>query len=67
MSEEILLRNEAPEAVEARLELECAADFADVFEVRGYRRAAQRGEVSAEAGDGCLRFAYRRGGFRRAT
>ncbi len=67
MSEEILLRNEAQGAVEARVELGCAADFMDVFEVRGYRRAAERGEISAEAGDGCLRFAYRRGGFRRAT
>jgi glycogen debranching enzyme len=67
MSEEILLRNEALEAVEARVELRCAADFMDVFEVRGYRRAAERGELSAEAGDACLRFAYRRGGFRRAT
>jgi glycogen debranching enzyme len=67
MTEEILLRNEALEAVEARVDLECAADFVDVFEVRGYRRAAERGGVCARAGEGCLRFAYRRGEFRRGT
>jgi glycogen debranching enzyme len=67
MSEEILLRNEAREAVEARVELGCAADFIDVFEVRGYCRAAERGGISEDTGDGCLRFAYRRDGFRRGT
>jgi glycogen debranching enzyme len=67
MTEEILLRNEAPEAVEARVDLECAADFLDVFEVRGYRLAAERGGVSERAGDCCLRLAYRRGEFRRGT
>jgi glycogen debranching enzyme len=67
MTEEISLKNEAPEVVEARVELECAADFIDVFEVRGYRRAAERGEISEEVGEGYLRFAYRRGGFRRGT
>jgi glycogen debranching enzyme len=50
MTEEILLRNEAPEAVEARVDLECAADFLDVFEVRGYRRAAGRGGVFERVG-----------------
>jgi glycogen debranching enzyme len=67
MDEEILLSNESPVAAEVRVELECAADFRDVFEVRGYRRAAERGEISEEARDGCLRFAYRRGRFRRGT
>ena len=67
MDEEILLSNESRVAAEVRVELECAADFRDVFEVRGYRRAAERGEISEEVGDGRLRFAYRRGGFRRGT
>jgi glycogen debranching enzyme len=67
MDEEIMLRNEARGAVEARVEFECAADFRDVFEVRGYRRAAERGEISEEVGDNRLRLAYRRGGFRRGT
>jgi glycogen debranching enzyme len=67
MDEEILLINESRVATEVRIELECAADFRDVFEVRGYRRVAERGEISEEARDGCLRFAYRRGGFRRGT
>ena len=67
MDEEILLSNESGVAAEVRVELECAADFRDVFEVRGYRRAAERGEISGEARDGRLRFAYRRGGFRRGT
>jgi glycogen debranching enzyme len=67
MDEEILLSNESGVAAEVRVELECAADFRDVFEVRGYRRAAERGEVSEEARDGRLRFTYRRDGFRRGT
>ena len=46
MEEEILLSNEAEVAVEVRAELECAADFRDVFEVRGYHRTAGRGETS---------------------
>jgi glycogen debranching enzyme len=67
MDEEILLSNESGVGMEVRVELECAADFRDVFEVRGYRRVARRGEISEEAGDARLRFAYRRRGFRRGT
>ena len=67
MTEEILLANESGVAVEVRVELECAADFGDVYEVRGYRRAAERGEVLEEAKDGYLRFAYSREGFTRGT
>ncbi|HEX2181552.1 MAG TPA: glycogen debranching N-terminal domain-containing protein [Rubrobacteraceae bacterium] len=67
MEEEILLANESRVAVEVRVEVECAADFRDVFELRGWREAAGRGEVLEEAKDGRLRFAYRRGGFRRGT
>jgi glycogen debranching enzyme len=67
MTEEVMLKNEAPESLEARVELECAADFMDVFEVRGYRRATERGGISEEATGGCLRIAYWRDGFRRGT
>jgi glycogen debranching enzyme len=67
MDEEISLTNDALEAVEIWVEIGCAADFRDVFDVRGYRRAAERGEISEEVGDGRLRFAYRRDGFQRAT
>jgi glycogen debranching enzyme len=67
MDEKILIRNDAREAIEAKVELECAADFRDIFDVRGYHRAAERGEISEEVGDGRLRFAYRRDGFRRGT
>ena len=67
LEEDIVLTNEASVAVEVRVEFGCAVDFRDVFEVRGYRRAAERGVISEEAGDGRLRFAYRRGGFRRVT
>jgi len=67
MEEEILLRNEAPGAVEVRVELWCAADFRDVFEVRGYRAAAGRGVLSERADEGYLRFGYRRGEFGRGT
>ena len=54
-------------AVEVRVELECAADFGDIFEIRGHRRSAERGEVLEEVRDGYLRFAYSREGFRRGT
>jgi glycogen debranching enzyme len=67
MEEEILLTNHAREEKEARVELRCAADFRDVFDVRGYHRAVERGEISEEVEDGCLRFAYRRDEFRRGT
>src|SRR3712207_6535289 len=67
MEEEILLANESRVAVEVRGEVECAADFRDVFELRDWREAAGRGEVLEEAKDGRLRFAYRRGGFLRGT
>jgi glycogen debranching enzyme len=67
IEEEISLTNDALEVVEARVEIGCAADFRDVFDVRGYRRAAGRGELVEEVKDGCLRFAYRREGFRRGT
>jgi glycogen debranching enzyme len=67
MDEEILLTNEGWEKIQTRVELGYAADFRDVFEVRGYRRAVEQGEISEEVGDGYLRFAYRREGFRRGT
>src|SRR3712207_8226558 len=54
-----LFRSESRVAVELRVELECAADFRDVLELRGFAEAAERGEVSREVGDGSLRFAYR--------
>jgi glycogen debranching enzyme len=67
MEEEIYLSNESEEPVEVRFEIECAADFRDVYELRGYRNASERGELSEEVRDGRLRFSYRRDGFRRAT
>jgi glycogen debranching enzyme len=67
MNEEILLTNDAGEAIETRVELGFAADFRDIFEVRGYHRAVERGEISEEVGDARLRFTYRREGFRRGT
>ncbi len=67
MEEEIFLTNDSSATVEVPFELECAADFRDVFELRGYRSAAERGELSEEARGGRLRFSYRRDGFSRAT
>ncbi|HZY65700.1 MAG: amylo-alpha-1,6-glucosidase [Actinomycetota bacterium] len=67
MWEEIIFTNETGGPVEVEVELECAADFRDVFEVRGYERAEERGELSREAEKERLRFAYRREGFRRGT
>lgn len=67
MNDEILLKREAREAIEARIEPGCEADFRDVFDVRGYRRTKWRGELVEGVKDGCLRFAYRREGFLRRT
>jgi glycogen debranching enzyme len=67
MDEEILLTNDAGEAIEVRVELGFAADFRDIFEVRGYHGTVERGEISEEVGDASLRFTYRRDGFRRGT
>jgi glycogen debranching enzyme len=67
MEEEISLTNESREAVEVRLELECRADFRDIYELRGFKEATERGELSQEVREGTLRLAYKRGAFRRAT
>ena len=50
MTEEILLANESGVAVEVRVELECAADFGDIFEIRGHRRSAERGRFWRKLG-----------------
>jgi len=67
MREEISFTNRGNEAAEFRVSLALAADFLDVFEVRGYAKAKERGKVSAEVRDDGLRFSYERDGFRRAT
>lgn len=67
MREEIRLKNDSPSPVEVRVDLECDADFADLFEVRGYHRPVLRREVSRRIGGGCVTFAYQNGGFQRAT
>ena len=46
MEEEIELRNGSPGPVDACVALECAADFEDVFAVRGNAKGSRRGEVS---------------------
>ena len=58
----------APERRRLRLSLELAADFADIFEIRGFRRA-RRGAVRAELRDDChVAFVYEsQDGVARAT
>ncbi|HEX2729373.1 MAG TPA: glycogen debranching N-terminal domain-containing protein, partial [Rubrobacteraceae bacterium] len=65
--EEILFSNESGVAVETVVSVECAADFEDIYAVRGYAHASRRGELEEAVEDGCLRYAYRRGGFSRGT
>ena len=72
MLDEIHLSNHSGERVEIRMALDCAADFRDLFEARGYARTSRMGDVSETVEGEALRFAYRygglrRGGFRRAT
>lgn len=67
MREDIRLKNGSSLRVEVRVDLECDADFMDLFEVRGYHRPVRHREVSWKTGDGFAHFAYRNGDFRRAT
>lgn len=67
MREEVSFTNRSPEAVEVSVEVECAADFLDIFEVRGWAKASERGELGSAVEGEALRFSYRRGDFRRGT
>lgn len=67
MEETLELTNPLGEAAEVNVALDCAADFKDIFEVRGWRNGSGRGEFVQEVGDRFLRFSYRRGAFSRGT
>ena len=67
MEEKILFANETGGPVGIKVELEWEADFRDIFEVRGYQRTEERGDVLRETGGDCTRFFYRRAAFRRGT
>ncbi|HEX6563072.1 MAG TPA: amylo-alpha-1,6-glucosidase [Chthoniobacterales bacterium] len=57
--EEIRVRNYGLLTVSLELVLELDADFADIFEIRGYPRAKPRQLLSPEANDSSLTFSYR--------
>jgi glycogen debranching enzyme len=57
--EEIRVRNYGRFLVSLELILELEADFADIFEIRGYPRANPRRLLSPEANDCSLTFSYR--------
>ena len=57
--EEIRVRNYGLLSASLELILELEADFADIFEIRGYPRANPRQLLSAEANDTSLTFSYR--------
>ena len=59
LHERLHIRNYGAEAVEIEVTLEHAADFADIFEVRGVRRARRGTALRQEACDAALTFAYR--------
>lgn len=67
LAEEVEMHNSAAEPAEVHLSFEFAADFEDVFVVRGYARGVERGERYEEVREGILHYAYRRGGFSRGT
>ena len=58
LHERITLANYNPFAVSLDLLLDLAADFADIFMVRGYAGDKLGGAPRAETGDGELRFVY---------
>jgi glycogen debranching enzyme len=57
--EEIRVRNYGLLSVSLELILELEADFADIFEIRGYPRASPRQLLNADANDSSLTFSYR--------
>src|ERR1700756_3428717 len=57
--EEIRVRNYGPLPVAVELVLELEADFADIFEIRGYPRAKPRQLLGSESDDSSLTFSYR--------
>ena len=57
--EEIRVRNYGLLSASLELILELEADFADIFEIRGYPRANPRQLLSAEANDSSLTYSYR--------
>jgi glycogen debranching enzyme len=56
--EEIRVRNYGRLSVSLELILELEADFADIFEIRGYPRANPRQVLGPEANDSSLTFSY---------
>lgn len=67
LAEEVEVHNGTAGPAEVRLSFGLAADFEDVFAVRGYARASERGEASEQVREGSVHYAYRRGGFSRGT
>jgi glycogen debranching enzyme len=57
--EEIRVRNYGLLPASLGLSLELEADFADIFEIRGYPRANPRQQLSPEANEFSLTFSYR--------
>ena len=65
MREDVELRNHGAATITARVEVEAAADFADLFVVKGSRggpTAPTPGRLTQSWGDGALRFGFARGG-----
>ena len=65
LSERIRLISYAPDVVKVRLTVTVGADFADIFEVRGWRRLAR--SISTEREARGVTFAYAHRGYRRTT
>jgi glycogen debranching enzyme len=57
--EEVRVRNYGQLSVSLELILELEADFADIFEIRGYPRANPRQLLGAEVDDSSIAFSYR--------
>ena len=56
--ERLSVRNYWPQPVELELRIAFAADFADIFEVRGTKRETRGTLRDPEVGDGAVRFQY---------
>ncbi len=57
--ERVTLTNYLTQAIDYCVELEVGSDFADIFEVRGWRRESRGQFLTPDVGDGSITFSYR--------
>ncbi|MFG1955912.1 glycogen debranching N-terminal domain-containing protein [Micromonospora sp. NPDC048830] len=67
MTEKIVVINHGDKAIEPRVRIDTASDFADIFDAKGGVPRERPGTIDVLAEEDCLRLIFRRGNFRRET